>query len=332
MPGKYRPRLKEAQLTFSQPLPQLAPASGLLLQDPRQALPWIHLSSAPDAECAPKDTPQDQPIQEAIWTPQYDLLSSQESDAHFVVEMDDERRAHLRFGDGELGRQPEAYSRFSATYRIGDGPAGNVGAGTITHIVFEHLLSGADLQPCNPLPAQGGTAPEPVAQVKLFAPQAFRHDLARAIIPGDYAEIVRRDFPKRVQRAAAALRWNGSWYEVLVAIDPQGSETAEPALLDEIRAHLYLYRRIGHDLSVQPARYVPLDIKMIVCVRPEYLRGHVKAALLEAFSNRQLPDGHLGFFHPDNLTFGEGVFLSKLVATAAGLPPVGIAAVAHRIG
>jgi hypothetical protein len=332
--GKYRPVLKETGLTFSQripptplakggqPLPQFAPASSLLLQDPRQALPWIHLSSAPDAECTPKDMLQDQSTQITTWIPEYDLLESQGSDAHFVVEMDDERRAHLRFGDGELGRQPEAYSRFNATYRVGEGPAGNVGAGTITHIIFEHLLSGADLQPCNPLPAQGGTAPEPLEQVKLFAPQAFRHDLARAIIPDDYAEIVMRDFPKRVQRAAAVLGWNGSWYEVLVAIDPLGSETAEPALLDEISAHLYLYRRIGHDLSVQPARYVPLDIEMIVCVLPDYLRGHVKAALLDAFSNRQLPDGSLGFFHPDNLTFGEGVYLSKLVAAAAAVPGV----------
>jgi hypothetical protein len=92
--------------------------------------------------------------------------------------------------------------------------------------------------------------------------------------------------------------------------------------LEEIHGHLYPYRRIGHDLSVQPARYVPLDIELIVCVLPDYLRGHVKAALLDAFSNRQLPDGSLGFFHPDNLSFGEGVFLSKLVAVAAALPGV----------
>jgi hypothetical protein len=322
IPGRYRPRLKEAGLTYTQPLAANAPASTLLRQDPRQALPWIRLTSALDPNCAPEGALENPSSEQTNWLPQYDLLSSQGSDAHYVVEMDDARRAHLRFGDGELGRQPEGYARYTATYRVGQGPAGNVGAETITHIVFEHPVSGADIQPCNPLPAQGGTAPEPVAQAKLFAPQAFRHDLARAIIPADYAEIVMRDFPAQVQRAAAALRWNGSWYEVLVAVDPRGNETAEPALLEEIHGHLYPYRRIGHDLSVQPARYVPLDIELIVCVLPDYLRGHVKAALLDAFSNRQLPDGSLGFFHPDNLSFGEGVFLSKLVAVAAALPGV----------
>jgi len=320
--GRYRPVLKETALTFSQPLPSAAPAATLLQQDPHQALPWVQLTSLLDPSCAPDGTLENVPAEPVAWRPQYDLLSSGGSDADFVIEMDDQRRANLRFGDGELGKQPQAYARFNATYRVGDGLSGNVGAGTITHIVFQHLLSGADIQPCNPLPAQGGTAPEPVAQAKLFAPQAFRHDLARAIIPADYAEIVMRDFPVQVQRCAAALRWNGSWYEVLVAVDPLGSETADPALLDQIRAHLYPYRRIGHDLSVQPARYVPLKIELIVCVLPDYLRGHVKAALLDAFSNRQLPDGSLGFFHPDNLSFGEGVFLSKLVAAAAALPGV----------
>lgn len=322
IPGKFRPHLKEPELIFSQPLSSNAPASSLLHQDPRQALPWIRLSSVPDPACAPPGYVADSNALKIDWLPQYDLLVSQGSDSHFVVEMDDERRAHLRFGNGELGSQPAAYTHFRTTYRVGKGTAGNVGAETITHIVFENPVSGANISPCNPLPAQGGTAPEDVTHVKLFAPHTFRRTLARAIIPADYAEIVLRDFPDRVQRAAATLRWKGRSFEVLVVIDPKGSETAEQSLLEEIRAHLYSYRRIGHELSVQPARYVPLNIEMIVCVRPEFLRGHVKAELLDVLSNRQLADGRLGFFHPDNLTFGEGIFLSKLVSAAASVPGV----------
>jgi len=71
-----------------------------------------------------------------------------------------------------------------------------------------------------------------------------------------------------------------------------------------------------------PARYVPLDLKLEVCALPHYQRAHVKAALLDVFSNRVLPAGRLGFFHPDNLTFGEGIFLSKIVATAQAVPGV----------
>ena len=61
---------------------------------------------------------------------------------------------------------------------------------------------------------------------------------------------------------------------------------------------------------------------MTICVQPHFLRGHVEAALLELFSNRILPNGKRGFFNPDNLTFGEGIAVSKLVALAQSVPGV----------
>jgi len=255
-----------------------------------------------------------------LWHPQRDLLESQSQDQDFVVEVGNDGRAHLRFGDGELGRMPEACVIFTARYRVGNGPAGNVGADTITTAAFRKAVSGLTLRPRNPLPARGGTAPEPMSEVKLFAPGAFRKELQRAIIADDYARLAERN--AKVQRAGASLRWTGSWYVAQVAIDPLGSETADKHLLHEIKGYLYRYRRIGHDLEVRQARYVPLEIELQVCVLPHYLRGHVEAALLDVFSNHQLPDGRLGFFHPDNLTFGEGIYLSKLVAAAQAVPGV----------
>ena len=55
---------------------------------------------------------------------------------------------------------------------------------------------------------------------------------------------------------------------------------------------------------------------------PNYLRGHVEAAVLDALSNRVLPDGTLGFFHPDNLSFGDGVYVSRLLATVQAIAGV----------
>jgi hypothetical protein len=40
------------------------------------------------------------------------------------------------------------------------------------------------------------------------------------------------------------------------------------------------------------------------------------------FSNRILPSGRLGFFHPDKLTFGGGIYLSELVAAAQAVTGV----------
>jgi hypothetical protein len=256
----------------------------------------------------------------SVWEPRPDLLASGGDDLHFVVEIDNDGVAHLRFGNGELGEQPRAGAAFHATYRTGNGTRGNVGAESILHLVLgDTKLSGAALRVRNPLPASGGVEPEPVDEARLAAPANFRKQLARAVTADDYARLTEREFPRDVQRAAAGLVWTGSWYEASLAVDafgvePEGDDVAD--LLKRIEGMLHRYRRMGHDVAVKPARRVPLDIAFNVCVRQGYLRGHVEAALREAFSHRRLPGGKLGFFHPDNLTFGQHIHLSRLVAAA----------------
>jgi hypothetical protein len=73
---------------------------------------------------------------------------------------------------------------------------------------------------------------------------------------------------------------------------------------------------------VAAAVYVPLLLKLHLCVQSDYLRGHVKAAILEVLSNHTLANGKRGFFHPDNLTFGQGVYLSQIVATVQAVEGV----------
>ena len=256
------------------------------------------------------------------WLPQPDLLGSGPDDRYFVVEIDNDGVARLRFGDDEFGQRPTPGTAFYAVYRTGNGPAGNVGADAIAQLVSRSTLSGPTISARNPLPATGGLAPEPIAAAKLFAPSLFQRDLQRAIIGDDYAQIAQREFSAQLQRTAAQLAWTGSWYEAEVAIDPRATENVDAALEQSVADTLDRYRRMGHDLRVEAAHYVPLDIELTICVKADYLRGHVKAALLDVFSNRPRFNGELGFFHPDRLTFGDGVYLSDLVATAQAVEGV----------
>ena len=250
-------------------------------------------------------------------------LGSGPDDRHFVVEVDDERRAWLRFGDGDCGRRPDAGESFHACYRVGNGTAGNIGSERLTRIVFRNNLpSGVELAVRNPLPAAGALAPERVEEAKLRAPHLLRQRLERAITPSDYAAIVKRDFASKVQRAAAVLRWDGSGPEVLVAVDVYGHAEASGELLCVIERHLQRYRRIGHALRVVAARRVPLRLVLTICVKENHLRGHVKAALLDALGSRPLTSGRHGLFHPDNLSFGEGVSLSWIVVAAQAVEGV----------
>ncbi len=305
LPIDYNPSLDYAPLTFCEPLPKDIPASQMLIQNEREAIAIIGLVSNSELDAKQE------------WFSQQDLLSSTANDYHFVTELDDDGRAYLRFGNNEIGRRPKLCSEFKANYRVGNGVSGNVGAEVISHVYLANtVLDGINLLVRNPMPAQGGVNAEPLSDVKLFAPQAFRKERQRAIIADDYTAIVLREFKSKVQNAYAKLRWTGSWYEVLVAIDSYGEEQAEQELLDEISACLHRFRRIGHDLVVRTAQRVPLDIELKICVLPNYFRGHVKAELLELFGNKRLLAGKLGFFHPDNLSFGEDIYLSKMVATA----------------
>jgi hypothetical protein len=244
------------------------------------------------------------------WTPQRDLLGSDRFAREFVVEVDEDGRALLRAGDGILGRKPTPGASFVAQYRIGNGRAGNVGAGAIAHVV----LSAVGVTSVrNPLAAQGGADSESIQQVRQYAPQAFRVQ-ERAVTEADYAEVAqRRD---DVQKAIASFRWTGSWHTAFVTADRLGGDPLEVAFQEELRAFLERYRMAGVDLEMRRPAFVPLEIEMKVCVRPDYFAADVKRRILEAFSRHDLDHGGRGFFHSDNFTFGQPVFLSQVYEAA----------------
>ncbi|WP_432177605.1 putative baseplate assembly protein [Streptomyces sp. NBC_00063] len=279
-------------------------AAAALGQDPRRALPAVHVEDG-----------------DLTWTPRRDLLRSGPRDRHFVGELEDDGRVALRFGDGRHGARPAPGSRLALRYRLGGGIAGNVGAEAINHLVIQSDCA----QPRatvvrNPLPATGGVEPEPVEQARQLAPLDLRRTRLRAVTAEDYADLARA-LPG-VQRAAAEIRWTGGVQEAHVAIDAHGSAEPPAELLARVEQSLEAYRRIGHDLVVGPARPVPLEIALSVCVAPGHQQGQVLAELYRVLGSGRLSRGRLGFFHPDALTFGEPVRLSRLVAAAAAVPGV----------
>ncbi|GKS56845.1 putative baseplate assembly protein [Nitrospira sp.] len=298
--GNYRPQLQRENITFrvayDDSVARSEPASIALEQDVRQALPAVTLN----------DGDED-------WTPRRDLLNSGRFVADFVLETDRDSTAHLRFGDGvSAGKKPDGGTSFVATYRVGNGRAGNVGAEAISRIVSN--FSGFQ-RVRNPLPARGGIDAETMEEVRQFAPQAFRTQ-QRAVTEADWAEVAGRH--AEVQKAAATFRWTGSWYTVFITIDRAGglSATGDPKFKAEIESFLEQFRVAGYDLEINDPVPVPLDILLRVCVKTGYFRSDVKQTLLNVFSRYDLPGGGRAFFHPDNFTFGQPVYLSKIYQTA----------------
>lgn len=259
-----------------------------------------------------------------LWEPVADLLGSPESAPHFTVEVDNDGRPTVRFGDDEYAKRPVGATAFTAVYRIGNGRAGNVGAEALAHAVQPTV---APLWPTinrnrNPLAAQDGTDAETIEAVRQFAPAEFRAEQFRAVVETDYTAAAKK-LPE-VAGAVASFRWTGSWYTVFVGVDPTEPDDliTEPGgrthlasgLASLVRNFLTGYKLAGYDLEIRSAEYVPLELAFELCVEPDHFRGDVVEAVRQALSNRLNADGSRGFFHTDNFTFAQNVYLSQIYA------------------
>ncbi|TME11264.1 MAG: putative baseplate assembly protein [Chloroflexi bacterium] len=303
---RYRPHLQGRPLTHAVPYDATKSppsASAVMNWSVSDTLPVIKLSNSLDL------TPK-------AWTPLYDLLGSGPTDKYFVVETETDGSAYLRFGDDKYGLRPEPESIFTADYRVGNGVRGNVGAESIAHILIDNP---AIVSVRNPLAARGGAEPESSEDVRQKAPSAFRIQ-ERAVTQQDYAEVAQRD--PTIQRAAATFRWTGSWRTVFLSVDREGGVPVNDDFKTALYQRMDKYRMAGYDMEIDDPLYVSLEINMTVCVLPDYFRSHVKAALLQVFSSRILPDGRRGVFHSDNFTFGQPVYLSPLYAAVMAVEGV----------
>ncbi|WP_435009545.1 baseplate J/gp47 family protein [Tundrisphaera lichenicola] len=252
-----------------------------------------------------------------VWSERATLLDSGPDATDFVVETDNAGRGVLRFGGRGLGRALTAEAVAQVRYRVGNGAGGNLGADTLT----TKVLVPAEVRSVrNPLPATGGVDPQPIEEVRRDASEAFRRLQYRAVTEDDYAGVAKGVIG--VSDAAATFRWTGSWLTVFEAIDPKGREEPPAPLIGAVTARLDTRRQAGYDLEVRGPTFVPLEIELVICVRPEYFRGDVLRAVSEKLSNRLQPDGSIGLFHPDNFRFGQPFYLSRLYAAAVAVEGV----------
>jgi hypothetical protein len=298
----FRPELGRPAVTQAMPFELNAvrrrPADDATAVDLDATLPWVRFDGEGDG-----------------WEPRRDLLGSDAFAADFVVELEEDGRAFVRFGDATYGRRPSEGEAFQATYRVGNGPAGNVGAETLTRAIG--VPAGIAVR--NPSPAIGGTAPELLEAARLYAPHAFRRQ-ERAVTEADYAAAAERH--PEVQRAAARRRWTGSWHTMFVTVDRRLGKPVDAAFEARLRAHLDRFRMAGYDLEIDGPRFVPVELALRVCAAPGYVRPDVEEAVRAAMSAHERADGSRGAFHPDNFTFGQPVLLAPLVAVAMRVPGV----------
>jgi hypothetical protein len=260
----------------------------------------------------------------ARWTQQASLLESQAEDQVYRVEIDDNGDATVVFGDGVFGQRPPETSTVTATYRVGGGARGNVGANTLT---LPHPDSPAPwlISVTNPLPATGGRDLESRDHARRVGPATFHLPLV-AVSAADYeaaaTSLTQSNGAPLIERANASFRWTGSWLTVTVAADPVAAKGLTPRLQQQLSDYLDTKRLAGYDLEVTGPLYVPVDLAITFVAAPGSQQGVVEESILQGFSTGTLPGGAKGFFHPDNFTFGTSLYVSRIFAAVMATPGV----------
>jgi hypothetical protein len=101
-----------------------------------------------------------------------------------------------------------------------------------------------------------------------------------------------------------------------VTIDPVGTNELSYELRKNVSDYLGAVRLIGEDLEIRPPVFVPLEIRVVLCAKPDVWSEDLRFVLEQEFSAGWTPDGRKGFFHPDLWTFGQALYASQIVGRA----------------
>jgi predicted phage baseplate assembly protein len=122
------------------------------------------------------------------WKERDSLYGAAPTNRVFTLGVDEQGRNLVTFGDGVRGaRLPSGNNNVRAAYRKGIGAAGNVDPDKLTQLLTRQLgLKSVS----NPLPAQGGTDPEPPDEARRAMPLMTR-TLGRVVSLLDYEDFAR---------------------------------------------------------------------------------------------------------------------------------------------
>ncbi len=254
------------------------------------------------------------------WQEQTDLIHSESTDRHFVVETDEQLRTQIRFGDGTNGLALPDDAMVNCSWLSGYGPDGNIGQDSLVNFDATGMPDISLGTVWNPFDVTDGLAPESTNVIRRRVPEAFLYNQARAITLDDY--IARAMEVPGVSNAAALYMWTGSWRTVRVVIDPDGTTTLSQTLRAAVEQALDAVHLIGEDVEVRAPQYAPLIITVDVCISEDFWIEDVSPVIEQAFSNSYTSDGQMAFFNPDRWTFGQAIYASQIEGVLTLIPGV----------
>lgn len=249
-------------------------------------------------------------IDDIEWTEKSTLFGVSPSERAYTLTTDEQGKTWVVFGDGIHGaRLRSGVNNVRTRYRQGLGKDGNVAGDQLSQLMTRPLgLKGVS----NPVPAQGGTDPEPADQARRTMPLGTR-TLGRVVSLLDYEDFALA-FTGIAKAQASVLHVNGG---LTVAITVAGQDGAVLAVGNPVWNNLLSALRSSGDphvklvlLSYQKSRFnLGLKVKRDQAYEITTLLAAVEAALRAHFSF-------------DARALGQPVLQSDVIAVVHTVPGV----------
>lgn len=166
--------------------------------------------------------------------------------SYFIKELDD-GLFEVYFGDGVVGYKPQEGNYLSLEYYVSSLDAPN-GANTFSYAGSAILGSGLTVVATGP--AQGGSEPESIDQIKYNAPKLFATQ-NRAVTTEDYKALIYKNFPQ----ADSIVVWGGEdnnppvYGKTFICIKPKDTDKLTEAQKDLIKNNIIAPKSI---VSITP--------------------------------------------------------------------------------
>jgi hypothetical protein len=262
----------------------------------------------------------------SAWVEVNSLIDSGPYDAVYVISIDANGVVYINFGDGNNGAIPNPQATIEATYIVGGGAAGNVGAQQISD---DLTGTGNFASVTNVNPAVGGSDAETIAQIQANAPSSLTA-ADRCVTVQDYATVAEQYSGVSMASAVAALGTSVTIYvhpaggpyviaDLTSLVDDPvtglGVELTNPAGT----GYLDTRKMAGTTVTVSPPiydttiGYMPLHVTITIQVEPQF-------AQLTVVRSVQTALGVLYGFA--TMGFGQYLPLSALYTAVQAVPGV----------
>lgn len=217
-----------------------------------------------------------------------DFLDSTDTSNHYVLQVDEDDKAHIFFGDGQNGVAPSG--SLNIDYKTGGGSeANNIQVNQITKLERQFTdVNGnsVNLSTYNSTQPSGGQDKETISEAKINIP-ANKPAQKRTVSVDDYEDNSREVAGVSRTKCAVARDYptieNGHVYVYIV---PEGGGVLSSELLSQVEAYLTndKVHNIGDILHIVSANYYTQDIASDIWVEDEYQdqKSEVKNDIIKA--------------------------------------------------